>query len=51
MKPRADLEDGQPIVPPPGTFTVDDSAPKPVLYLPDGRVLVKRRPIGFRGGS
>jgi hypothetical protein len=35
----------EPVVPPPSTFTVDHET-KPVLYLPDGRVLV-RRPAGF----
>ena len=32
--------DAPAIVPPPSTFTVD-SQRKPVLYLPDGRILVK----------
>ena len=34
------------IVAPPNTFTVDHER-KPLLYLPDGRALV-RRPAGFR---
>lgn len=40
----SDQEDA-PIVRPPDTFTVDHER-KPVLYLPDGRALVKR-PAGF----
>lgn len=41
----SDQDEDAPIVPPPSTFTVDHER-KPVLYLPDGRVLV-RRPPGF----
>ena len=47
-KPRLDLEPDDrpepPIVPPPAAFTVDMER-KPVLFLPDGKVLVRR--IGF----
>lgn len=42
--PRA--EDEAPVVQPPSTLTVDYER-KPILHLPDGRVLV-RRPAGFR---
>lgn len=34
------------IVPPPSSFTVETER-RPLLYLPDGRALV-RRPVGFR---
>ncbi len=49
MKPRADVWDDPPVVPPPATFTVETER-KPVLYLPDGTPLVKR-PVGFRTGK
>ena len=49
QKPRAGEWDDMPIVPPPGTFTVEHEQ-RPVLYLPDGRVMVKR-PIGYRTGN
>ena len=40
FKPRCDYEDA-PIVPPPATVIVQHEH-KPVLYLPNGKVLVKR---------
>jgi hypothetical protein len=43
---RGDIYDEPPVLSPPDTFTVEFER-KPVLYLPDGRVLVKR-PAGFR---
>ena len=38
------MSDETPIVPPPSSVTVDMDR-KPVLYLPDGRAVVRR--IGF----
>ena len=38
--PRAGCDD-QPIVPPPSTVIVDHER-KPVLYLPNGKVLIRR---------
>lgn len=43
-KPASSSIEDMPIVPPPGTFTVDADR-KPVLYLPDGRVLTRK--VGF----
>ena len=40
--------DETPIVQPPATFTVDKGDRKPVLYLPDGRPLVRDQTIGFQ---
>ena len=42
--PRLDVEDGHPIVPPPASVTVEYQA-KPVLHLPNGKVLVRK--VGF----
>ena len=42
------MDEDAPIVPPPGTFTVDRGDRKPVLYLPDGRPLVRDQIIGFK---
>lgn len=39
-QPRASSDDG-PVIRPPETMTVDYD-PKPVLYLPGGKVLVRR---------
>jgi hypothetical protein len=39
-KPKLYVDDA-PIVPPPSTMTVE-YGPKPVLYLPCGKVLVRR---------
>lgn len=44
-KPKCDSSGDLPVIGSPDTFTVDYGR-KPLLYLPDGRVLV-RRP-GFR---
>ena len=44
MTPTPRLCDDQPVVPPPPTVTVEYD-PKPVLHLPNGKVLVRR--IGF----
>jgi hypothetical protein len=44
-RPHLDLEDDSAIIPPPNSFTVHHQH-KPILYLLDGRVLV-RRPVGF----
>ena len=43
-KPRAEYYDDRPVVPPPASVQVDHER-KPVLYLPDGKVLVRK--VGF----
>ncbi len=45
-KPKAWADEDAPIVQPPSSLQVDFER-KPILYLPDGRVLI-RRPPGFR---